>query len=108
MHSRFCKICNDFHDLSMDWPRACYGHFGPKGQRSGQIIKDIEPYQAVGVDIATGKPPHIGSRSEHREFLKRNGYIEIGNEKPKAKNLDYADISPREIKETIDKLRSNR
>lgn len=48
-----------------------------------RVISDIEPYQAVASDIATGKPPHITSRSQHREFLKRNGYVELGNEMPK-------------------------
>jgi hypothetical protein len=39
------------------------------------------PYQAVAVDVATGRPPVINSRSAHRDFLKRNGYTEVGNEK---------------------------
>jgi len=38
---------------------------------------DIEPYKAIGGDMA-GK--WITSRSQHREFLKRNGFIEVGNE----------------------------
>ncbi|MCO1396411.1 zinc ribbon domain-containing protein [Burkholderia cenocepacia] len=44
------------------------------------VAPDIGPYQAVAVDVATGKPPVINSRSAHREFLKRNGYVEVGNE----------------------------
>jgi hypothetical protein len=52
-----------------------------------QIIPDIAPYQAVAVDCATGDAPYITSRSKHREFLKRNGYIEYGNEK----------ITPRQV-----------
>jgi hypothetical protein len=44
------------------------------------VAPDIGPYQAVAVDVATGKPPVINSRSAHRDFLKRNGYIEVGNE----------------------------
>ena len=108
MTIRFCKICKDWHSLSEDWPVACYGHFGPKSAASPQIISDIQPYQAVAVDVATGKPPKIGSRSEHREFLKRNNYIELGNDRIKPKPVDYGDISPREIKQTIDQLRSQR
>ena len=46
------------------------------------VISDIQPYQAVAVDVATGKPPVITSRSQHRAFLKRNGYVEVGNEMP--------------------------
>jgi hypothetical protein len=48
-----------------------------------QIIRDIEPYRAVGADVASdGKRPVIGSRSRHRNFLRDNGYIEVGNEAP--------------------------
>jgi len=38
---------------------------------------DIKPYIAVGGDMA-GKP--ITSRNEHRQFLKRNRLVELGNE----------------------------
>lgn len=48
------------------------------------VVPDIEPYQAMGNDVATGKCPVITSRSRHREYLKRNGYVEVGNEMPKA------------------------
>ena len=52
--------------------------------RSGlQIIRDIEPYRAIASDIASdNKRPVIHSRREHREFLRRNNYIETGNEAP--------------------------
>lgn len=54
-------------------------------KKSGiQIIPDIEPYKAVATDVATGKPPVITSRSRHREFLRRNGYEEVGNEMPRS------------------------
>ncbi|PXW28250.1 zinc ribbon domain-containing protein [Paraburkholderia caballeronis] len=44
------------------------------------VAPDIDSYRAIAVDVATGEVPVINSRSAHREFLKRNGYIEIGNE----------------------------
>ena len=48
-----------------------------------QIIRDIEPYRAAGADVDAGdRRPIIGGRRQHREFLSRNGYVEIGNEKP--------------------------
>lgn len=48
-----------------------------------QIIRDIDPYRAAGADVAAGnKRPLIGGRRQHREFLSRNGYVEVGNEKP--------------------------
>jgi putative FmdB family regulatory protein len=49
-----------------------------------RVIRDIEPYQAMGMDVATGKAPMITGRSEHREYLKRNGYVEVGNDRPKS------------------------
>lgn len=39
------------------------------------IMGDIEPYR----NVVDGKM--ITSRSQHREFLKRNGLQEVGNEK---------------------------
>ena len=57
-----------------------------------QIIKDIDPYKAVAVDIATDRAPAIGSRREHREFLKRNGYHEVGNEKIGRKQQTYTPV----------------
>lgn len=48
-----------------------------------QIIRDIEAYKPVAADKGTGKRPIIGGRRQHREFLQRNGYIEVGNETPK-------------------------
>lgn len=51
-----------------------------------QIIKDIDPYKAVGGDVALGgAAPAIMSRREHREFMRRNSYVEIGNEKQEQK-----------------------
>ncbi len=45
------------------------------------IIGDIEPYRAVASDVACGgKRPVIGGRRQHREFLRRNGYVEVGND----------------------------
>lgn len=44
------------------------------------VMPDIQPYQAMAVDCKTGTAPMITSRAEHREFLKRNNLMEIGNE----------------------------
>ena len=41
------------------------------------VSPDIQPYMAVAGDKA-GKP--ITSRKQHREFLKRNRFVEVGNE----------------------------
>ena len=63
-------------------------HNGPDccGQRAEKVISrhmvnaDIQPYRAVAADKRTGKCPVINSRKEHRDFLRRNGYEEIGSE----------------------------
>lgn len=58
----------------------------PRGKSSDlprpMIISDIDPYRAAAADKATGKRPVIGGRRQHREFLGRNGYRELGNETP--------------------------
>lgn len=41
------------------------------------VTPDIAPYRAVAGD-KMGQM--IGSRREHREFLKRNRFVEVGNE----------------------------
>jgi hypothetical protein len=46
--------------------------------KTHHVIPDIEPYVAVAGDMA-GKVIH--SRKEHREFLRRNNFVEIGNER---------------------------
>lgn len=49
------------------------------------VIPDIEPYKAMGGDMS-GK--HITSRRQHREFLKRNRFVEVGNEPIRAVKND--------------------
>lgn len=44
------------------------------------VQPDIQPYRAVVIDKETGKVPVIESRKQHREFLRRNDYVEVGNE----------------------------
>ncbi len=56
--------------------------------RRGHIIRDIDAYRTVAADVATGGKAVIGGRRQHREFLKRNGYVEVGNEKP-VNRLEY-------------------
>lgn len=65
MHIPACICCGSEMERIVDAP---------------YVAPDIQPYQAVAVDVATGKPPVIGSRRQHREFLRRNGYVEVGND----------------------------
>jgi len=43
------------------------------------IMPDIQPYQVVGPEYGRV----ISSRSTHRQYLRRHGLIEIGDQKPK-------------------------
>jgi hypothetical protein len=45
-----------------------------------QIMSDIAPYRTAATDVATGQRTVIGGRRQHREFLRRNGYVEVGND----------------------------
>ena len=61
-------------------------HPDPEPNRM-QIVRDLEPYRPVASDVAAGgKRPVIGGRRQHREFLRRNAYIEVGNEVPVARD----------------------
>ena len=70
-----------------NWVRVIYTDKGPRLKRREdvfrprarpyEIIPDLKPYKAVAGDMA-GK--WITGRKEHREFLKRNGFEEVGNE----------------------------
>src|SRR5215467_2994841 len=57
----------------------------PEPEKRGRplgVISDLEPYRAVAADIACGgKRPVITGRRQHREFLQRNGFTEVGNER---------------------------
>jgi hypothetical protein len=68
------------------WPKHCRRKMR---QVIGKfhIMKDIEPYQAVAFDVATGKVPVITSRRRHKEFLRDNGYNEVGNEPIKEQGM---------------------
>lgn len=66
------------------------------------IIGDIEPYRAVANDVATGRPPEIMGRAQHREFLKRNNYQEVGNEMPKPRSEQP--VNTREIGSQIKQI----
>jgi hypothetical protein len=61
--------------------------------RGPQIVRDIEPYRSVALDAATGRRALIGGRAQHREFLRRNNYVEVGNDSvaPRREELSRAD-----------------
>lgn len=82
-----CAACARETDLyrtvaerDRDLPECCGAHMARKVV-APYVAPDIAPYRAVAVDVATGSAPVINSRSAHRDFLKRNGYVEVGNER---------------------------
>lgn len=97
MSERLCRSCRRWHDLDGPWPSKCLGHFKGSRQRSDlpgpMIVSDIKEYQATAVDKATGQRPVIGGRRQHREFLRNNGYRELGNDVP---NLRREQMSQRD------------
>jgi hypothetical protein len=68
------------------------------------VMPDIGEYRAMGTDVATGDRPVITSRSQHRDYLKRNGYVELGNEMPKQTARPQSDRNEigRQIKHVLD------
>lgn len=59
------------------------------------VMGDQAPYQAVAVDVKTGTAPRIDGRAQHREFLRRNGYHEVGNDIPKTRTEVTGDFNVR-------------
>lgn len=92
-----CGICGKeddiFRSLSNydDLPECC----GVRVNRvlsAPMVIADIQPYQSM----ATGE--WIKSRSQHRDHLKSNGLVEVGNESVK-KKTSY--IETKQQKQTL-------
>ena len=55
-----------------------FAKYGERTTKATYVQPDLEPYMAVSGDMA-GKM--IRSRREHRAFLKRNKFEEVGTEK---------------------------
>jgi len=63
---------------------------GPAG-----VMRDLEPYRTVASDVANnGKRAYIGGRRQHREFLARNRYIEVGNSFVPNQRTDMGRVGP--------------
>lgn len=111
MTLKYCRVCgpvkpkidDQFHDVD-NWPSECYAHFGSTADRAGpQIVKDIDPYKTAAADV-NGKQVRIEGRRQHREFLKRNGYQEIGNEAFKQRAPQIDTVKGHEIRSVIERL----
>lgn len=69
-----------------------------RGQ-GGQIIRDIDPF----LDPIHGKV--IGGNAAKREFMKREGVIDCGDERPKVKKQERDPVGP-DIQRAIAELES--
>lgn len=56
----------------------CCGRTMRRRITATMVTPDITSYRTVAADKETGKRMTINSRREHREFLKRNDFIEVG------------------------------
>jgi putative FmdB family regulatory protein len=77
-----CPVCEHIEEkvLSVSERNEAPSHCGTRMARiitAPHMQPDINPYQAVAGDRAG---QWITSRSEHREYLKRNRLVEVGNE----------------------------
>jgi hypothetical protein len=65
---------------------------GPK-QAAPYVVRDLAPYRSVARDLATGQRAVIDGRAQHRAFLRRNNYVEVGNDyvAPRRDELTCAD-----------------
>lgn len=63
-----------------------------------QVMPDLAPYRAMAGDRAGQM---ISSRKEHREFLRRNNFSEVGNEAPKDTSKLRTSTKKGEIREEL-------
>lgn len=77
MRTRYVQLGGELVEVSSDWRPDPVADF--------HVMPDIQPYRSM-ID---GKV--VGSRSTHREHLRANGCIEVGNEtkylQPRPKQL---------------------
>ena len=89
------------------WPKHCHKRMRQIITPS-QVIKDIEPFQSVTVDVATGNCPIITSRAHKQEFMRRNKLIEWGTEKVKEKSWERMDKPGQELKRAVHEVLGRR
>lgn len=73
-----------------------------KAEAAHYVIPDITPYRSM----QTGEV--IGSRSVHREHLRRHGLIEVGNESRALEKLRPPPVSREERRRAIAAVMNNR
>lgn len=74
------------------WYDKLKGELPPLNRSSAapMVIGDLPEYRSVAADKETGKRQIIGGRRQHREFLQRNGYREVGNDYVPPKREEFS------------------
>lgn len=91
MRERYCRVCRGWHDISVDWPVSCLGHFGQT--RPSATIHVISDSMDMLKHPATG---HMtDSKSVFRGHTKASGCIEVGNEPMKPQKPQHKLENPR-------------
>ncbi len=75
---RACRVCRDWHDLDQ-WPRACVGHFGVRGQRSELPAPAIRP-DGMGALLSHADGRFYDSKSAYYASIKAAGCEIVGND----------------------------
>jgi len=58
------------------------------------VRADIQPYRTAVIDKESGKLVNIESRAQHKEFLHRNDYVEVGNDFQMPKREESFEAAP--------------
>lgn len=83
--SRLCRVCGDWHDLSMDWPEACHGHFKTQSAPSHGLATPMVNFDTMNPVQSQTNGKMYDSKSALRSEYRRAGVIELGNERIKPK-----------------------
>jgi len=108
-----CSVCDAQNNVYLpisehgNWADCC-------GVRMHQVITapatinsfgHVYEYKAVAAE-ADGSLPVITNKAQHQEYLKRNGYVEVGNEKPVSKPYQHPPSSREEVKKSLQQVMS--
>lgn len=104
-----CERCKATHSISCSWRNhvahppcpKCDAPMTQVLQPALTIMGDIEPYRAVTGD-KMGQI--IGSRKEHKAYLKRNKLVEVGNDPIKDTSKFRKTVTRKEIREELRKV----
>lgn len=82
----YCRMAQDAYRKINERDNCPVCDCGATTERriTAAMVSVFQPYTTVAYDKEAGKPLHIKSQGEHRAFLQRNGYEEVGNDQSMA------------------------